>query len=164
MKSMIAIAALALSAATFSAPLAAQDSEIAATALPTPAAGKGQVVFFRPSGMGMAVKCTVRENGQFVTRVGNSRYDVVEVDPGTHTFTAKSESTDTINLLVEEGETSYAKCKISMGVMVGRPNLSPSNEEEFRAVSAKVKRMDQDKLAEEKAKDAADLAKKGASQ
>jgi hypothetical protein len=50
-----------------------------------------------------------------------------------------------------------------MGVMVGRPNLSPSNEDEFRSAMDKLKRMDQAKLADEKTKDAADLAKKGAS-
>lgn len=160
MNKLMLTAAL-LTGATLSSAAIAQDSAAVEATLPKPAAGKGQIVVFRPSGMGMAVKCTVRENGKFLTRVGNARYDVIEAEPGTHTLTAKSESTDTINLLVEEGETAYAKCKISMGVMVGRPNLSPSTEDEFRAAMAKMKPMEKAKLAEEKAKDEAQLAKAG---
>lgn len=158
MNKLILTAAL-LAGATLAPAATAQDSAALEAALPKPAPGKGQIVVFRPSGMGMAVKCTVRENGKFLTRVGNARYDVIEAEPGTHTLTAKSEATDTISLLVEDGETAYAKCKISMGVMVGRPNLSPATEDEFRSAMAKMKPMEKAKLAEEKAKDEADLAK-----
>ncbi len=160
MNKLLLTAAL-LAGATLSPAAIAQDSGAVEAALPKPAAGMGQIVVFRPSGMGMAVKCTVRENGAFMTRVGNARYDVIEAAPGTHTLTTKSEATDTISLLVEEGETAYAKCKISMGVMVGRPNLSPSTEDEFRSAMAKMKPMEKAKLADEKAKDAAQLAKAG---
>jgi len=157
---MIGLASLALSS---SAAFAAGDKEAAAVAvaLPKPAAGKGQVVFYRPSSMGFAIKCTVRENGAMVGRVGAKRYYAIEVEPGTHNFTAKTEKTDTVAVQVEPDETSYVKCGISMGVMVGRPNLSPGTEEDFNKSAAKLKPMEADKIAAEIAEDRADQAKAG---
>ena len=157
---MIGLASLALSP---SAAFAAGDKEAAAVAvaLPKPAAGKGQVVFYRPSSMGFAIKCTVRENGAMVGRVGAKRYYAIEVEPGTHNFTAKTEKTDTVAVQVEPDETSYVKCGISMGVMVGRPNLSPGTEEDFNKSAAKLKPMEADKIAAEIAEDRADQAKAG---
>ena len=157
---MIGLASLALSS---SAAFAAGDKDAAAVAvaLPKPAAGKGQVVFYRPSSMGFAIKCTIRENGAMVGRVGAKRYYAIEVEPGTHNFTAKTEKTDTVAVQVEPDETSYVKCGISMGVMVGRPNLSPGTEEDFNKSAAKLKPMEADKIAAEIAEDRADQAKAG---
>ena len=124
----------------------------AAIVLPTPKAGKGQVVFFRPGGMGGAIKCTVRENGKMVGRVGANRYHVIDAEPGVHTFTAKSEATDAVTVQVEPDETAFVKCKIAMGMMVGRPNLSPANELDF-GKATKVEPMEAVKIAAEIAKD-----------
>jgi hypothetical protein len=140
-----------------------QDAPAAvAAALPKPAAGKGQVVIYRPSSMGFAIKCTVRENGAMVGRVGAGKYYVIEVEPGLHNFTAKTEKTDTVAVQVEPDETSYVKCGISMGIMVGRPNLSPGTEEEFNKSAAKMKPMEADKIAAEIEKDRAQLAAQAA--
>jgi hypothetical protein len=49
-----------------------------------------------------------------------------------------------------------------MGIMVGRPNLSPSTEEEFLKSAAKMKPMEGEKIAKEIEKDKAQLAAKGA--
>ena len=130
----------------------------AAVALPKPAAGKGQIVIFRPSSMGFAIKCTVRENGAMIGRVGAGKYYVVEVEPGLHNLTAKTEKTDAVTVQVEPDETSYVKCGIAMGVMVGRPNLSPSTEEEFLKSAGKMSAMDSAKIAAEIEKDKAKLA------
>lgn len=148
--SLICLTALML---TPSHALAAKskDAKIAIV-LPTPKTGKGQVVFFRPGGMGGAVKCTVRENGKMVGRVGANRYYVIDAEPGVHTFTAKSEATDAVTVQVESDETSFVKCKIAMGMMVGRPNLSPATELDFAKVT-KAEPMDSVKIAAEIAKD-----------
>lgn len=164
---LLCLTAFALSP---SAALAADKAPAAAIALPAPKSGMGQVVFFRPGGMGAAIKCTIRENGRMVGRVHGNRYYVVDVEPGTHTYTAKSEKTDAVTVQVEPDETSFVKCKIAMGVMVGRPNLSPSGDSEFAQFSRKLKPMDEAKIAAEIAKDndklagqaAADPAKGGA--
>jgi len=123
-----------------------------AVVLPTPKTGKGQIVFFRPGGMGSAIKCTIREKGAMVGRVGANRYYVIDAEPGVHTFTAKSEATDAVTVQVEPDETTFVKCKIAMGMMVGRPNLSPATEIDF-ATTKKVEPMDVAKIAAEIAKD-----------
>lgn len=158
---MIGLATLALQAGPAMAKDKKADEAAAApAALPTPAPGKGQIVIFRPSSMGFAIKCTVREDGAMIGRVGASKYYVVEVEPGLHNLTAKTEKTDTVAVQVEPDETSYVKCGISMGIMVGRPNLSPSTEDEYQKSAAKMSAMDSAKIAKEIEEDRAELAAK----
>ena len=110
--------ALCLSLLVASPATAIAGEKAPPAALPKPAPGKGQIVIFRPSAMGFAIKCTVRENGAMIGRVGAGKYYVVEAEPGVHTLTAKSEATDTVTVQVEPDETSFVKCNIAMGVMV----------------------------------------------
>ena len=163
MKKTNLLLCLSLLAIQPAAAFAAEDDKAAAAAaiaLPKPAAGKGQIVLYRPSGMGFAIKCTVRENGAMIGRVGASRYYVIETESGLHNLTAKTEKTDTVAVQVEPDETSYVMCGISMGVMVGRPNLSPGTEEDFNKSAKKMKPMEAAKIAEEIEKDRAELAAK----
>lgn len=160
-KSMLMLAAAAI-VATAPAAAVAGSKDAAPVTVPTPKPGMGQVVFFRPGGMGSAIKCTVRENGKMVGRVSGNRYWVVDVTPGTHTYTAKSEATDVVNVQVEPDETTFVKCKIAMGIMVGRPNLSPSTQEEWDKAAPKLKPMEADKIAAEMKEDEAELAAKAA--
>lgn len=127
--------ALAMSAVV-SAPVLAADSNVAAApiAIPSAPAGKGQVVFFRPGGfVGSAVACSVHENGQKVSSLGGGRYFIMAADPGRHEFSVKTEASDKLPLEVEPDETQFVACKIKMGIMVGRPDIRPSTEEEFLA-------------------------------
>jgi hypothetical protein len=127
--------------------------------VPAPAAGKSQVVFFRPSGKGFAIRCTVREGGKMIGRVANGKYFIVAVEPGAHKYTTKTEATDELNIEAEPDETSYVMCKIAAGIMAGRPNLSPATKIEFDAKSAKLQPQDAAKMAEDIATDQAELAK-----
>ena len=61
-------------------------------------------------------------------------------EPGLHTFVVQTEAKDTLRIEVEEGETHYVQCTIKMGIMVGRPNLSPSTKAEFDKQASKMKR------------------------
>jgi Protein of unknown function (DUF2846) len=151
MKTKMMGLALACAAATASPAATPAKTSVAIGA---PMAGKGQIVFFRPSAMGMAIRCTVRENGAMVGRVGNGKYFVMAVAPGKHTYTAATEAKDTLNMEVESGETYYVKCKIGAGIMGGRPNLSPSDKAAFDAKSAKLKLKSAEDIAEEAAEDA----------
>jgi hypothetical protein len=101
-------------------------------AIPAPAPGTGQIVFFRPGGMGFAMGCSVNENGAKISSLGAGKYFVLRTTPGRHEYTVKSEAKDTLALEVEDGETQFAKCKIKMGIMAGRPDLAPADEAEFR--------------------------------
>ena len=155
---------MAALAATAGAPAIAGDTEApAAISLPAPAPGQGQVVFFRPSAfVGSAIRCTVREDGKMIGRAGNGRYFVVPATPGKHSFTTKTEATDTLNVEVEPDETTYVKCKIGMGVVAGRPNLSPATAEDFAKVAAKIKPQDAEDMAKAIAEDEAEQARKAA--
>lgn len=152
---------LALAGAALPAAASASDTpaKADAPAIAAPAPGKGQVVFYRPSGMGPLIRCTVREEGKMVGRVGNGKYFVVEAEPGAHSYSAKTEATDTVRVEVEPDETTYVKCKIAMGIMAGRPNLSPSTADEFAKVGAKLKPQDMAEMAKDIAADEAKQAK-----
>lgn len=100
--------------------------------LPEPNEETGQIIFFRPSGTGGAVACSVHENGEKVSSLGGGRYFIMDTTPGRHEFTVKTEASDSIALEVESGERQWVSCKIKMGFFVGRPDLRPSSEEEFR--------------------------------
>jgi len=149
---------LAAATALTAAPALAGNS--APVAIPAPAAGMGQVVVFRPSKfVGSAIRCTVREDGKMVGRAGNGRYFVIPAAPGAHRFTTKTEATDTINVEVEPDETTYLKCSIGMGLVAGRPNLSPATAEDFAKVAGKIKPVDAEEMAKDIAEDEADKAK-----
>ena len=114
-------------------------------AIPAPPAGKGQIVFFRPGGSGFAIGCSVNEKGQKVSSLGAGKYFIMVLEPGRHEFTVKSEAKDVLALEVEPDETQYATCKIKMGILVGRPDIRPSTEAEFRK-SNKLKLVDEDDM------------------
>jgi Protein of unknown function (DUF2846) len=136
----------------------AANAPAAPVVIPAPPTGKSQVVFWRPSAMGMAISCNIREDGKMLGTTNNGRYWVLTTTPGAHKFTTKSEATDTLNTELEADETAYVKCKIGMGIMAGRPNLSPSTKEEFDAKSAKMKLSDPEKMAKAVADDDAKRA------
>lgn len=96
-------------------------------------ADKGRVVFFRPGTfVGMAIPCNVHEfEGVDVAKLGSGKYFVHVTDPGAHSYKVRSEVTDKLPMEVEAGETYFVSCTIGMGVMVGRPNLSPSDRATF---------------------------------
>lgn len=137
MKMKFALAAAAMATATIAAPALAKDP-VEPIVLPTPSPGMGQIVFFRGGGQGFALGCSVNENGEKVSSLGAGRYFVMETTPGRHEFTAKSEAKDVLALEVEEGEVQYVQCKIKMGILVGRPDLAPAKEADFRKKTFKM--------------------------
>lgn len=115
----------------------------AAAALPNgiaaPPDGMGQIVFFRPSKMmGAALGFIVRENGEELGKLRNGTYFVHTTTPGQHSYVVHSEAKDVMNIEVEAGETYYVSGSLGMGVIAGRPNLSPSDQAAFVA-SKKLK-------------------------
>ena len=90
------------------------------------------MVFFRESKfVGAMVGFKVREGEQELGKLSNGTYFVAQVPAGAHAFTVHSEAKDVLNLEVERGQTYYVQGSISMGVMVGRPNLAPSDAATF---------------------------------
>jgi hypothetical protein len=121
------------------APAPASQSK-GAIAIAAPEAGKGQVVFFREKKFaGAAVNYIVREGETELGKLSSGSYFVVAVEPGAHAYTVHSEAKDVLNLEVEAGETYYVIGGITMGFLAGRPNLSPSDQAAFDAMSGKLK-------------------------
>ncbi|WP_300974848.1 DUF2846 domain-containing protein [Sphingomonas sp. LHG3406-1] len=164
MRKLVIAASLVMLASVPAAAASMQDSKpvAAAPTIAPPPPGMGQIVFYRSSVMGAAISCRVHANGEVVNRLPPGKYFVHQAAPGVHEFSVKSEATDKLKVNVEEGETSYVRCAISMGFMVGRPNLSTQTREDFdkRGKSLKlqpayVAKEDKDKDGNEEKKTAA---------
>jgi hypothetical protein len=123
----------------------AQGGRPAPEALPPVPEGKGRIVFWRSGTLvGGGLGCGVNIGTERISAMGAGKYFILDLAPGAYEFNAKSEAKDVLNTEVETGETSYIKCTIRMGVMVGRPNLSPSTAEEFGEKRASLKYVDSD--------------------
>jgi len=105
-----------------------------------PPAGKGQIVFYRPSKMmGAAIGFKVREGETELGKLRNGKYFVAAVEPGVHEYKVHGETKDAMTLEIEAGETYYVQGTLGMGIVAGRPNLSPSDEATFMGMSKKLK-------------------------
>jgi hypothetical protein len=126
-------AAPAPAAAAPTAPAATPAAAPAASGkIPTPPAGKGQIVFFRPSRfVGMALSYSVHEGDTGVGKLGNGSYFILAEDPGPHTFTMNGEVTDTLHVEVDAGETQYVQQTLGVGIMSARPHITPSDQATF---------------------------------
>lgn len=115
------------------------DEAAAAGRVAPPPSGKGQVVFFRPSNMmGMALSFSVHEGDKGIGKLGNGSYFVHVADPGTHLFTIQSEVTDKLTLEIDDGETYYVKQTIGVGIVAGRPRLTPAEKGDFDRLKLKA--------------------------
>lgn len=121
------------------APTAAAASELPEAIAPPPG-GKGQIVFFRPSKfVGGGIGYKVREGETELGKLSNGSFFVHVAEPGIHAYVVHSEAKDVLNIEIEAGETYFVVGGVTMGVFAGRPNLSPSDQATFTAISAKLK-------------------------
>jgi hypothetical protein len=122
------------------APAATAPAPAAATGIPAPSGEVGNVVFFREKKFaGSMVSFKVREGEAELGKLSSGTYFIAQVPVGAHAFTVHSEAKDVLNLEVEKGQTYYVQGSISMGIMVGRPNLSPSDAAAFNSMKGKLK-------------------------
>lgn len=104
-----------------------------------PPAGKAEVIFYRPAAYaGWALSFSVHEGQTGVGKLGNGSYFVYIGDPGEHTFSIQSEATDTLHMELDPDEIYYVKQTIGMGIMMGRPHLTPSDEGSFQLKPLKL--------------------------
>jgi len=145
LSAFLAVPALAAAEAADDASDLAAKQDGADIVLPAPPEGKGQIVFYRKGGMGFALGCSVNKGGEKISSLGAGRYFIMVAEPGRHEFTVKSEAKDVLALEVEADETQYAECRIKMGIIVGRPDLRPSSEADFRKAKS-LKMVDPDDM------------------
>lgn len=101
---------------------------------------KAQIVFFRESRFaGAAIGFKVREGDAELGKLRSGKYFVATVEPGKHEYNVHGETKDVLSIEVEAGETYYVLGSLGMGIIAGRPNLSPSDEATFLSMSAKLK-------------------------
>lgn len=125
-------AAPADQAAPASPPAAAAPSAVSSGKVPAPPPGKGQIVFFRPSKfVGMALSYSIHEGDTGIGKLGNGSYFVMVEDPGPHAFTIQGEVTDTLHVEVDAGETQYVQQTLGVGIVAGRPHITPSDKATF---------------------------------
>ena len=130
------IFAIALSFASLVTTGSALAQDAPAAASPT----DGTVVFFRPSKLfGAAIGFKVRENGVELGKLRNAKYFILKVAPGTHQYDVHGETKDVLNLEVEAGQTYYVQGVLGVGIMAGRPNLTPSDASTFEGMKGKLK-------------------------
>lgn len=143
----ISVLSAALALIAIAAPAVAESGRPAPAELPAPPEGKGQIVFWRSGTMmGGAMGCGVNIGKERISALGAGKYFILNIEPGAHEFNAKSEAKDVLNLEVDAGERYVVKCSIKMGIMAGRPNLAPSNIEEFNAKKSDLKYVDSDDI------------------
>jgi hypothetical protein len=119
---------------------ATAPASAAASSIPAPSGDFGNVVFFRASKFaGSMVSFKVREGEQELGKLSSGTYFVAQIPTGAHEFTVHSEAKDVLNLEIERGQTYYVQGSISMGLMVGRPNLAPSDAATFNSMKEKLK-------------------------
>jgi hypothetical protein len=150
----LAIAAAAPAAMMATAPAAmAQAKAEGGFEIPTPPAGKGQIIFYRTGGIsGAALGCAVFDSGaeEKLSSLGAGKYFVLVSEPGPRSFTVKSlETKDALTLEIEPDETQFVRCKIKSGFMSGRADIAPSNESEFRSKYKTAKLVDADDMSAE---------------
>jgi hypothetical protein len=99
----------------------------------------GVVVFFRQRkylGGGIAYK--VREGDVELGKLSNGSYFTVRTSAGRHEFNVHGETRDVITLEVEPGETYFVSFSLGVGVVAGRPNLSPADRATFIKLQDKL--------------------------
>jgi hypothetical protein len=119
-------------AASAAASAAPAEPAAPASPIPPPPEGKGQIVFYRPwNYMGAADWIKIRENGQELGKLYGNWYFVQVADPGPHSYTVAMETTDTLKMEVDPGETYYVEARVGMGVMLYRFSLAPVDGARF---------------------------------
>jgi len=123
---------------TEAAPAPASEAAPAATA--ADAADMGTVIFFREKKFaGSMIRYIVREGGKELGKMSSGVYFTAQLPAGKHEFEVHSEAKDVLTLEVEPGETYYVIGTVTMGVMAGHPNLSPSDAATFEKMKASLK-------------------------
>jgi len=121
--------------ATETTPAVAPAPAVTPEAVVAPAAdtsNMGTVIFFREKKFaGSMIRYKVREAGKELGKLSSGVYFTVQLPAGKHAFEVHSEAKDVLTIEVEPGETYYVVGTVTMGVMAGHPNLSPSDQATF---------------------------------
>ena len=85
---------------------------------------QGRIFFYRPSVIGAAIQPNILVNGSVVGEMVSKGFFYVDRSPGHYVVSASTESEATLQLMLQASQTQYVKGSISIGILVGRPNLT----------------------------------------
>lgn len=144
---------LALATAAVAQPQASASETPSAAPAATDAAGKGHIVFFRPSRLTGGIYTyhvvEVGDDGKpakdapHLADLPNGGASAVDVEPGVHSYNitgpmAVNLAEDRLRMEVEPGETYYVEQTVRMGLMTGGFKLVPADEARFKASKVKL--------------------------
>lgn len=85
---------------------------------------QGRIFFYRPSAIGAAIQPNILVNGSVVGEMVPLGFFYVDRSPGNYVLSASTEAEATLQLMLQANQTQYVKGSISIGILVGRPNLT----------------------------------------
>lgn len=97
-----------------------QELETGASTIP---ANKGRVVVYRTGIMGTAIQPIISVDGVERGKCQPNGAFTVDVAPGQRLVSASTEIQRETVVTVAEGQTSYVRCSIGFGVLIGQPHL-----------------------------------------
>ena len=115
-----------------SVPMADPKMDVAAKSFAAPR-DKAGVYIYRNESMGAAIKMDVLLNGKPLGETAAKTYFYVEVEPGTHTVTGKSENESSVRFHALAGKLYYIWQEVTMGIMYARNSLKLVDDKEGRA-------------------------------
>ena len=101
--------------------------------LPSPDAGKGLIVFYRPaSAAGAAIRFNINHSDGYVGQLTSGAVLFRQVNPGPQTFWSQVISQDAITINVSAGQTYFVRGDVLLGVYAGRPKFTQVSPEQGR--------------------------------
>jgi hypothetical protein len=94
--------------------------------------GMSRIVIYRTQVTGTAVQPHVHVDGNETGKCQPEGAFTVDIAPGKHTLSVKTEKLTTIEVTTSASETVFIECSMTLGVMVGHPKLTPVRAETGR--------------------------------
>jgi len=122
-----ALIAVVLASGCASVPMASPEQDTAAKSFATKP-GKANIYVYRNETMGAAIRMPVALNGKLVGDTASKTYMVLEVAPGKHTITSKTENDSIVTVDAAAGRNYFLWQEVKMGFAAARSNLQQVDE------------------------------------
>lgn len=84
---------------------------------------KARIAIYRTAVIGFAVQPAVNVDGRPTGNCTPNSVFYVDVKPGKHEVSARTEVTEAITVRARANRVTYVECSIGIGILVGRPKL-----------------------------------------
>lgn len=125
---VIGLAYVAFLSGCASVPMASVEQDAKAKTYAV-APGKSNIYVYRNENFGAAVKLNVEMDGKVVGQTAAKTYFALEVEPGKHSITTRSENVSTVDLVTEVGKNYFVWQEVKMGMLSPRSKLQTVDEE-----------------------------------